>query len=206
MQQLLETWWYGYIVIPLGITVFIGGLLAIWIGVFIARRVAFDQARLSACHALYKMAELADSRSKADYSDRLYKISQALLIANSQALCLRQDGLCSFLQFVFVRLNESPWKVPDSFPLNGQERRVFIESIQPWTKIWSQMIFNVTPRLYALFTVQRQVTSKYTVHCIPFKKMVAFENTAREAVERHQREREKAYGPPAKAANESKAQ
>ncbi len=159
MQQLFETWWYGYLIIPIAITLFIGSILAVLTGVIIARFVAFDQLRMSFCKALYNLSLLSHAKTRQELLDKRFSVIAELNALNFEAFRLRQNEMFSTILYIATQVRKAPWTDPNEndFPLSREVRKDLHARVSLWSRTWAAMVFELKPSYYSLITLKSQV-------------------------------------------------
>lgn|SRR5208283_2795737 len=164
MKEPFDIWWYGGLLVPISITVFVGGPIAIWIGVFVARLVAFDQAKMTAVSVLGELAALPNYDSWDSMQKGKLSIATRLNTISSEYLRLRQLYAFGMLKYLGSRVIAAPWEDSQksmSFPLSEKVRDELFAKLEPYGGAFARMVFNLKPKVYPLITLQRQADAAF---------------------------------------------
>jgi hypothetical protein len=191
MRELFETWWYGGLVVPIVLAVFLGGFVAIWTGVFVARLVAFDQARMAAVNILWGFVVLPDCDSPEALERANRNMVRQLMLVATEFMRLRQRYACGMMVYFADQVGQSPWGDPPRgarYPLNEGEKQTFLDRLQPFGRTFGKMAFDLRPEICPLVTVRRQVRSSEPLGNLATEK---YASVAREVLERYEKSKAK---------------
>lgn len=158
---MFDAWWFGGLVVPILITVVFGGSVSVWVGVCVARLVAFDQARMAAVNVVLEMPGLANAVTRDQYERAHLALANRLLQIAPQFLALRQKNAYGMVRYLVTRFNQRPWADPHEkdFPLQNDEQMKLLKRLSPIGHVMSKMLFDLEPEWLPLAAIRRRLHS-----------------------------------------------
>jgi hypothetical protein len=166
MQNLFNQWWYGGVVVPTVITVFVGGLISVGAGFVCARLVAFDQARMSGVQATRDILNVADKVPGSDVVFLVQDIAGRMTGIATEFLRLRQERAMQIALYLAWRIAETvPAQVKalqlrPGQPLSLDQRQQLLNRLNLESRVYGAMLFDLRPNFVMLFHVRSSVRAK----------------------------------------------
>lgn len=169
LQEVFRESWYAYLLLPLLVALITGTLQAAMIGIYLARKIAFDTARLNVCRSINQLINLPYAHHATEAETIAGNILVELKVSTTEFLRLRQYEAAAYTKYISTGIGQVSWEVhpPSSYPLRPVVRDAHAEELVLYVDIFVRMIFEVRPMKYYLFTLRGYVGAKESQNLWP---------------------------------------